>query len=194
MRKISPDKSTYISLALYLGFTVILVFMGVRITQAQTGSLPYAPSVPSFNTTTVRPGPVAAPSGGGNSSTAGAPKSVSASSSSDTTTTIRFSQPCPDPNSDQCLKDTHDQMDGGYKFRGITFKEMGNGVLLFGYTIIVVIATIKIVFGGIMYATAAGNPQRITEAKSHIYYALIGIALIVGMNVLLVLIGAQSYF
>lgn len=85
-------------------------------------------------------------------------------------------------------------MDGGYKFRGITFKEMGNGVLLFGYTIIVVIATIKIVFGGIMYATAAGNPQRITEAKSHIYYALIGIALIVGMNVLLVLIGAQSYF
>lgn len=53
------------------------------------------------------------------------------------------------------------------------------------------LAVLKIIFGGVLYATAAGNPQKISEAKSHIYYALIGMALISGMNIILAVLGVS---
>lgn len=55
------------------------------------------------------------------------------------------------------------------------------------------LATLKIIFAGVMYATAAGNPQRISEAKSHILYAILGIGLIILMNMLLTIIGAGPF-
>lgn len=105
--------------------------------------------------------------------------------------------PCDDDNPDysnpNCMSKTTDQLDGGFKFPGNTFKDYGNGIITAGGGIILGIAVLKIIFGGVMYATAAGNPQRITEAKSHITYALIGIALLVGMNIVLAIIGAETY-
>lgn len=51
------------------------------------------------------------------------------------------------------------------------------------------LAVLKIVFGGVMYATAAGNAQRISSAKEHILYALIGLILIILVNVILTILG-----
>ncbi len=113
---------------------------------------------------------------------------------------------CPAPDDGPCNYDapdytnpncadagTHDQMDGGFKFPGNTFKSYGQGIITAGSGIILGLAVLKVIFGGVMYATAAGNPQRIEEAKSHIYYAMLGIALLVGMNVILALLGAETY-
>lgn len=55
------------------------------------------------------------------------------------------------------------------------------------------LAMLKIIFGGVLYATAAGNPGQISTAKEHIKYALIGITLILGMNIILMLLGATTY-
>ncbi|MDO8507012.1 MAG: pilin [bacterium] len=55
------------------------------------------------------------------------------------------------------------------------------------------LAMLKIIFGGVLYATAAGNPGQISTAKEHIKYALIGITLILGMNIFLALLGASPY-
>ena len=65
-------------------------------------------------------------------------------------------------------------------------------IFTYGGAILGGLAVLKIIFGGAMYATAAGNPQRISDAKSHILYALLGIALIVGANIILVLFGANQ--
>ncbi len=51
------------------------------------------------------------------------------------------------------------------------------------------LAIIKIIFGGIMYATAAGNAQRITSAKEHILYAIIGLVVIILANIILTILG-----
>lgn len=63
------------------------------------------------------------------------------------------------------------------------------GSILFGG-----LAIIKIVFGGIMYATAAGNSQRITSAKEHILYAFIGLIVIILANIILNVLGAGEKF
>ena len=65
-------------------------------------------------------------------------------------------------------------------------------VIQYGGAVLGGLAVLKIIFGGVMYATAAGNPQRISDAKSHILYALLGIALIAGANIILVLFGAAQ--
>lgn len=79
-------------------------------------------------------------------------------------------------------------------FCGGNLKEYIHDVLYYAGPIVGGLAILKIIYGGMMYATAAGNPQRITDAKSHIYYALIGLMLIVGMNVVLILLGASPYY
>lgn len=48
---------------------------------------------------------------------------------------------------------------------------------------------VKIVMGGILYATAMGNPQKLTEAKSHILYAIIGLTLIICLNIVVYVLG-----
>lgn len=68
-----------------------------------------------------------------------------------------------------------------------------NDVFTVGSAVFGGLAALKIIFAGVMYATAAGNPQRISEAKSHILYALLGIGLIILMNVLLTIIGAGPF-
>ena len=65
-------------------------------------------------------------------------------------------------------------------------------VMTYGSAVFTGLAILKIIFGGIMYATAAGNAQRITDAKSHILYALLGIALIAGANIILWVFGAPG--
>ncbi len=79
------------------------------------------------------------------------------------------------------------QIPGGFQGNNID-KYVQNvwtiGTILFGS-----LAILKIVLGGIMYATAAGNAQRTSDAKSHIFYALIGLGLIIIANVVLQLLG-----
>lgn len=52
------------------------------------------------------------------------------------------------------------------------------------------LAILKIIMSGIMYATAMGNTEQLSNAKSHITYAIIGLVLIIGMNMLLAILGA----
>ncbi len=100
----------------------------------------------------------------------------------------------PDYDNPDCVKQTFKSVSGGFDFGNAnSFKDVGKTIIDTAGGIILGVAVLKIIFGGIMYSTAAGNPQRIEEAKSHIYYALIGVALLVGMNILLFLIGAQTY-
>lgn len=65
-------------------------------------------------------------------------------------------------------------------------------VMTYGSVVLGGLAVLKIIFGGVMYATAAGNAQRISDAKSHIFYALLGVALIAGSNIILWLFGATN--
>lgn len=59
------------------------------------------------------------------------------------------------------------------------------GSVLFGG-----LAILKIVFGGVMYATAAGNAQRTSSAKEHILYAIIGLVVLILANIILNILGA----
>jgi len=61
------------------------------------------------------------------------------------------------------------------------------GQILFG-----ALAMLKIIFGGVLYATAAGNPSQIQSAKEHIKYALIGIVLLLSINIILQIVGVGS--
>lgn len=76
-------------------------------------------------------------------------------------------------------------------FCGIDIDEYITDIITYGGPIFGGLAMLKIIYGGIMYATAAGNPQKITEAKSHIMYALLGAGLVIAANVILVLFGAS---
>ncbi len=87
---------------------------------------------------------------------------------------------------------TFNTMDGGFgSGNNINIGNFITGIVGTGGAIIGGLAVLKIIFGGVMYATAAGNPQRISDAKSHILYALLGIALIAGANIILMLFGAS---
>lgn len=90
---------------------------------------------------------------------------------------------------------TFKAIQGGFGFDSHNGKNDVNNfiqdILSIGYILFGGLATLKIIFGGVMYATAAGNAQRISEAKSHILYALLGIALISGSTIILVLLGAS---
>ena len=88
---------------------------------------------------------------------------------------------------------TFNTMDGGFgSGNNIKINDFIMGIVSTGGAIIGGLAVLKIIFGGVMYATAAGNPQRISDAKSHILYALLGIALIAGANIILMLFGASQ--
>lgn len=89
--------------------------------------------------------------------------------------------------------DPDSRLSGGFGFEGFFVEDFIRNVLGSGMIIVSGLAVIKIIFAGILYATAAGNQNRITSAKEHIYYALIGVLLLVGMNILLVLIGATPF-
>ena len=86
-------------------------------------------------------------------------------------------------------------IDGGFGFSAANNHMDINGyikdVIQYGGAVLGGLAVLKIIFGGVMYATAAGNPQRISDAKSHILYALLGVALIAGANIILWLFGAS---
>ncbi len=87
---------------------------------------------------------------------------------------------------------TFNTMEGGFgSGNNIKINDFIMGIVSTGGAIIGGLAVLKIIFGGVMYATAAGNPQRISDAKSHILYALLGIALIAGANIILMLFGAS---
>lgn len=58
------------------------------------------------------------------------------------------------------------------------------GSILFGG-----LAILKIVFAGVMYATAAGNAQRTSSAKEHLLYAIIGLVVIILANIILSILG-----
>lgn len=77
-------------------------------------------------------------------------------------------------------------------FCGANIKEFIEDVLTIGSPVLGGLAVIKIMFGGVMYATASGNPQRMADAKSHIIYALIGLTVLLSMNTILLLIGAYQ--
>jgi len=110
---------------------------------------------------------------------------------------------CTEPEADDtCTKfdKAPDQLQGGFQFGDVSsdknspnygFKGITGGIIAAGGGIIGGLAVLKVIFGGFLYATAAGNPKMIGEAKSHITYALIGIALLVGMNIVLFMVGAD---
>ncbi|RJO62265.1 hypothetical protein C4544_00220 [candidate division WS5 bacterium] len=122
-----------------------------------------------------------------------------------------------DPNPDQCFqtkcsgivgctrdwgKDTlalnpfsqFNPIDGGFGSGVSNLNATGflQDVMTYGSAVLGGLAVLKIIFGGVMYATAAGNAQRISDAKSHIFYALLGVALIAGSNIILWLFGASN--
>lgn len=72
-------------------------------------------------------------------------------------------------------------------------KTFAQDILSVGSVVFGGLAMLKIIFGGVLYATAAGNPGQISTAKEHIKYALIGIVLILSMNIILALLGASQY-
>lgn len=112
---------------------------------------------------------------------------------------------CPDPNNPDSwdrlavppgcptTKDYHDQLDGGYKFPGYTFKNYAEKIISTGSGIIFSLAVLKLIYAGMLYSTAAGDSTKIESAKGHITSTLLGIALLVAMNVLLLLIGVDTY-
>ena len=85
---------------------------------------------------------------------------------------------------------------GGFGDKSITGEfDINNflqDIMTYGSAVFTGLAMLKIIFGGVMYATAAGNAQRISDAKSHILYALLGIALIAGANIILWFLGASN--
>lgn len=101
---------------------------------------------------------------------------------------------CSSGDQEQCLKDMgkkyKEQSTQGFVFPNTGLDQIPNEILATAGGIIFGIAVLKIIIGGVMYTTAAGNPNQISEAKSHIQYALIGVALITGMGIILFLIGA----
>lgn len=54
-----------------------------------------------------------------------------------------------------------------------------------GYGIILAIVVIYIVMGGIKYLTAGGDAEKATAARQNIIYGLIGLAIVVGVAVLI---------
>jgi len=47
------------------------------------------------------------------------------------------------------------------------------------YAVMVIVAVIVIILGGILYSTSAGNPAGITKAKNQILYAVVGIVVVI---------------
>ena len=90
---------------------------------------------------------------------------------------------------------TFTPINGGFGFTpNANVSEYIQDVLSIGSFIFGGLAVLKIIFGGVMYATAAGNAQRISDAKSHILYALIGLALVLGANIVLGILGAGTLY
>jgi len=77
-------------------------------------------------------------------------------------------------------------------FCGGTVIEYARDVFSVGQILFGALAMLKIIFGGVLYATAAGNPSQIQSAKEHIKYALIGIVLLLSINIILQIVGVGS--
>jgi|GEM_PF-1841868 len=80
---------------------------------------------------------------------------------------------------------------GNQYFMGKTVSDYVKDVISIGSVVLGGLAVLKIIFSGAMYATSAGNPKQMTAAKEHFLYAIIGVALLVGANIFLSIIGAD---
>lgn len=60
-----------------------------------------------------------------------------------------------------------------------TFEELIKAIIIFMRNLALVATALVIVLSGFYFVTAAGDPAKVTKAKQMIFYALIGLAIVI---------------
>jgi len=59
-----------------------------------------------------------------------------------------------------------------------TFEALINAIINFIFTIAIAIAPLMIIIAGVLFITAAGNPDQIARAKKIIWYTVVGLVIV----------------